>query len=210
MSTYLNSASDALAKFSEDRGYVTELFPNNLASTPAIAGMERRAVEFFICVLIWVHVLHCSLSQSLPAAASLYRRILSSATLCQTFLQVVGFESWALIALMDAVGAAIWKREQHVKNRLSMRELVSKSEVILSTIEHHIQYVSFSTLKHSARILTRSQGGRRMHRRSFTLMVSPFTSTPSHRDTVRLCQRFRPPLKSLCRYGRRPHCAMES
>ncbi|KAM3490681.1 hypothetical protein MY3957_006006 [Beauveria namnaoensis] len=140
--TYINSASDALVKLSEDPGYVVGPSRIKSASTPPVSGMERRAVDFFTCILIWVHILHSSSCQSLPTAASLYRRILSSTTLDETFLQVAGFDCWVLVALMDAVEAAIWKRDQDAENRLSMRELVSKTETILSRIEHQIQGVT--------------------------------------------------------------------
>ncbi|KAM3538820.1 hypothetical protein ARSEF1564_008263 [Beauveria bassiana] len=137
--TYINSASDALARLSEGRGYTAQPSPIKSASTPSISGMERRAVDFFTCILIWVHILHSSSCQSLPTAASLYRRILLSTTLDETFLQVAGFGCWVLVVFMDAVEVVIWKRDEDAKNRLSMRELVSKTEVILSRIEHQIQ-----------------------------------------------------------------------
>lgn len=110
-----------------------------MSANGPILSMQRKADDFFTCTLIWTHVLHCSSRQSMPATTSVYRRILSSATLGETFLQVIGVEAWALVALMDAVDTAIWKRDQDAMNRLSMRELVSKSEAILSTIEHHTQ-----------------------------------------------------------------------
>ncbi|KAF1738396.1 hypothetical protein CRV24_000321 [Beauveria bassiana] len=140
--TYINSASDALAKLSEDRGYIGEPSPIKSASTPPVSGMERRAVDFFTCILIWVHILHSSSCQSLPTAANLYRRILSSTTLDETFLKVAGFDCRVLVVLMDAVEVAIWKGDQDAKNRLSMRELVSKTEAILSKIGHRIQGVT--------------------------------------------------------------------
>ncbi|OAA43930.1 Zn(2)-C6 fungal-type DNA-binding domain protein [Beauveria brongniartii RCEF 3172] len=136
---YISSASDALAKLSEGRGYIVELSPIKSAGTPSVSGMERRAVDFFTCILIWVHILHCWSCQSLPTAASLYRRILSSTTLGETFLQVAGFDCWVLVLLMDAVEAAIWKGDQDAQNRLSVRELVMKTEAILSKIEHQMQ-----------------------------------------------------------------------
>ncbi|KAM3504755.1 hypothetical protein MY10362_003364 [Beauveria mimosiformis] len=139
---YISSASDALAKLSEGRGCIVELSPIKSASTPSVSGMERRAVDFFTCILIWVHILHCWSCQSLPTAASLYRRILSSTTLDETFLQVAGFDCWVLVLLMDAVEVSIWKGDQDAQNRLSVRELVMKTEAILSKVEHYIQGVA--------------------------------------------------------------------
>ncbi|KAJ2978187.1 hypothetical protein NQ176_g3967 [Zarea fungicola] len=136
--TYLNSASDALARFSEELWLINGLSQVDPASNAQPSGMEHRSVEFFTAILIWVHVLHCLSCKSIPAAASLYRRILST-SFGETFFHVVGLEGWAHVALMDAINTAIWKRDQDLKKMLSMRELVGKSDAILSAIEHQIQ-----------------------------------------------------------------------
>ncbi|EGX93793.1 C6 transcription factor, putative [Cordyceps militaris CM01] len=140
--TYLDSASDALAKCSEDLVYMGELSPTKPAAVPAASRMERRTVEFFTYSLIRVHVLHCSSCHAMPAAASLYRRLLSSGLSGDSFFHVAGFQAWALVALLDAVGAALWKQEQEAQNRLSMRELVGKADDMLSNIERQIQGAS--------------------------------------------------------------------
>ncbi|OAA72582.1 Zn(2)-C6 fungal-type DNA-binding domain protein [Cordyceps fumosorosea ARSEF 2679] len=138
--TYLDAASDALAKLSEDLVYIGELSPNkSITSYIPMSGMERKTVEFFICTLIRIHTLHCSSYQAAPAAASVYHRMLSPAMLGDAFFHVAGFRSWVLVTLMDAVDAAVWKQEQEARQRLSMRDLVGKAEAILSTIEDQIR-----------------------------------------------------------------------
>lgn len=135
---YLNSASEALTKLPGDHYDADKLRRSTTPAdppSPSPSGMERSAVEFFTCILISVHVVHYSPWQSTPGVASLYRQILSSSTLSETFFHVVGVESWIHVALIDATDVVIWKRNQDVDNRLSMRELVRRSEAILSMIE---------------------------------------------------------------------------
>ncbi|KAK5008588.1 hypothetical protein LTR28_003776 [Elasticomyces elasticus] len=106
---------------------------------PTASIMERKAVEFFTYILIWVHILHCSTQQIMPLAANLYRQLLSIDSLSKSFVQTVGFEGWIVIALMDAIEISTWKREQEAKNRLSIRELVSKADAVISTLSQRLQ-----------------------------------------------------------------------
>lgn len=102
--------------------------------------MERKAVEFFICVLVWIHVLHCSTRQTMPLGASLYRQLLASnSPLAKSFFEIVGLEGWVLGTLMDATEVSLWKGEQEAKNRLSMRELIGKTDAIVSTLNQQAQ-----------------------------------------------------------------------
>ncbi|KAM0814169.1 putative C6 transcription factor [Seiridium cardinale] len=51
----------------------------------------------------------------------------------------MNFEGWILTAPMDVIDVSIWKREQEAKGSFSMRELVSKKDVIASTLSRQIQ-----------------------------------------------------------------------
>lgn len=102
---------------------------------PRASPMERKAVEFFTCVLIWIHVLYCSTRQAIPRGASLYRQLLASnSPLAKCFVDITGLEGWVLDTLMDATEVSLWKREQEAKNRLSMRELIGKTDSIVATL----------------------------------------------------------------------------
>jgi hypothetical protein len=80
------------------------------------------------------------MQQTMPPAAKLYRQLLSTnSSFVNTFVQIVGFEGWVLIALMDVIDVSIWKRDQEENNRLSMRELVQKTDSIASTLNEQIQ-----------------------------------------------------------------------
>ncbi|KAK5996531.1 ustiloxin B cluster transcription factor ustR [Cladobotryum mycophilum] len=148
--SHLDSASLALVKYCEivsltgashppSETQIGAAFHPQPSILPAASVMERRALEFFTCTLIWMHILHCSTQQAMPLATSLYRRLLSANSPFGSFVEIVGLEGWVLVALMDAIDVSVWKREQEAKNRLSMRELISKTDAIVSSISKRVQ-----------------------------------------------------------------------
>ncbi|KAH6603624.1 hypothetical protein Trco_008399 [Trichoderma cornu-damae] len=72
-----------------------------------------------------------------PADFTLGETIICSVQLA--ILEIVGVERWVFVSLMDAIEASVWKREQESENRLSMRELIAKTDAIVSSIRHQIQ-----------------------------------------------------------------------
>ncbi|KAJ5413275.1 hypothetical protein N7465_005580 [Penicillium sp. CMV-2018d] len=81
----------------------------------------------------------CTTRKVIPTAQDLYRRLLSDESPLKSFKDVVGYEGWVLVALMDATSVSIWKVEQEAERRLSIRELISKTTVIESFLNHRIQ-----------------------------------------------------------------------
>lgn len=142
--SYLESASLALVECYEN-GSLAVVYHSSSTShqqssvVPRATVMERKALEFFSCILIWVHVLHCSTQQAMPLAANTYRKLLSTDSPFEAFFHIVGVERWVFITLIDAIEVSIWKREQESKNRLSMRELISKTDTIVSSLGHQIR-----------------------------------------------------------------------
>ncbi|KAH6855446.1 putative C6 transcription factor [Chaetomium sp. MPI-CAGE-AT-0009] len=135
--SYLDSASLNLIQYHDHGSFID----SNEVILPRASTMERKAVEFSTCVLIWIHVLHCSTRQTIPRGASLYRQLLASnSPLAKSFLHVVGFEGWVLGTLMDATEVSLWKREQEANNRLSMRELIGKTDLIVSALNQQLQH----------------------------------------------------------------------
>ncbi|KAH6623947.1 putative C6 transcription factor [Chaetomium tenue] len=134
--SYLDSASLDLIQYHDHGSFID----SDHTILPGASPMERKAVEFFTCVLIWIHVLHCSTRQTIPRGATLYRQLLASdSPFAKSFVDIVGLEGWVLDALMDTIEVSLWKREQEAKNRLSMRELIGKTDSILATLNQQLQ-----------------------------------------------------------------------
>lgn len=81
----------------------------------------------------------CTTRKVIPTAQDLYRRLLSDESPLKSFQDVVGYEGWVLVSLMDATSVSIWKVEQEAERRLSIRELISKTTVIESFLNQRIQ-----------------------------------------------------------------------
>lgn len=135
--SYLDSASLALIQYHDHGSFID----SQQTVLPAASAMERKAVEFFTCVLIWIHILHCSTRQAMPrGVGELYRQLLARhSPFVKSFVEIVGFEGWVLATLMDAIEVSVWKREQEERNRLSMRELIGRTDSIVFALNQQVQ-----------------------------------------------------------------------
>ncbi|KAJ5528730.1 hypothetical protein N7527_002123 [Penicillium freii] len=146
---HLNSASLALASYWQDvsvmdQGHLStpqihQTWNSQQLGIPASSRLEQKALEFFSSVLIWIHIMDCTTRKVIPTSQDLYRRLLSDESPLKSFKDVVGYEGWVLVALMDATTVSIWKLEQEAERRLSIRELIIKTTVIESFLNQRIQ-----------------------------------------------------------------------
>ena len=116
-------------------------------ASPAVAtsppsSMERKALGFFLALLVWNDVLSCSTRKTKPAGVEIYQKLLADEDFAQNLQDTIGCESWILIAILDATSLEIWKRDQEAQGNLSIRELVSRAEKIESVLEQGIEKLS--------------------------------------------------------------------
>jgi C6 transcription factor Pro1 len=106
------------------------------------SSMERKALGFFLALLVWNDVLSCSTQKKAPLGAEAYRKLLADEEFTQTFRDITGCGSWILVTILDATFLEIWKRDQEAQGNLSIRELVSRAEKIESVLEQGIEKLS--------------------------------------------------------------------
>ena len=104
--------------------------------------MERKAFTFFRVLLVWNDILSCSARKTTPVAVEGYRNLLADEQFTQDFRDIIGCESWILVAILDATLLEIWKRNLEAQGNLSIRELVSRAEKTESVLEQGIERIS--------------------------------------------------------------------
>lgn len=113
-------------------------------ASPAVATspsslMERKALGFFLALLIWNDVLSSSTRKTKPTGLEVYQKLLANEDFARNLRETIGCESWILVTILDATALEIWKREQEAQGNLSIRELVSRAEKIESVLEQGIE-----------------------------------------------------------------------
>ena len=159
--SHLNLAAQSLSK----NGDITSTYhvtssrmrANSVSSTfqqlitptasPAVAtspssSMERKALGFFLALLVWNDVLSCSTRKTKPAGLEVYQKLLADEDFARNLRETIGCESWILVAILDTSTLEIWKRDQEAQGNLSIRELVSRAEKIESVLEQGIENLS--------------------------------------------------------------------
>lgn len=116
-------------------------------ASPAVAtspssSMERKALGFFLALLVWNDVLSCSTRKTKPTGLEVYQKLLADEDFARNLRETIGCESWILVAILDATALEIWKRDQEAQGNLSIRELVSRAEKIESVLEQGIENLS--------------------------------------------------------------------
>ena len=104
--------------------------------------MERKALGFFLALLIWNDILTCSTRKTKPTGLEFYQKLLADEDFTRNLRETIGCESWILVAILDATALEIWKRDQEAQGNLSFRELVSRAEKIESILEQGIKDLS--------------------------------------------------------------------
>ena len=116
-------------------------------ASPAVAesppsSMERKALGFFLALLVWNDVLSCSTRKTKPTGLEVYQKLLADEDFARNLRETIGCESRILVAILDATALEIWKRDQEAQGNLSIRELVSRAEKIESVLEQGIENLS--------------------------------------------------------------------